>query len=141
MPSNAYGEVRATQLTSIVAQGNNTITVEVRQRPPEAKWRYRLDVIADNRQLFFDRPSLKFQHFRGNCLNNINKCRRWIWFVIISGVTIYTPTYTLNQSEVIIMFDNGAGVEVIDNQGYMTARVYLPWSFIVSIFSTILIIT
>lgn len=30
------------------------------------------------------------------------------------------------------MFDNGAGVEVLDNQGYMTARVYLPWSFIVS---------
>lgn len=49
------------------------------------------------------------------------------------GVTIYTPTYVLNQSEVIIMFDNGAGVEVVDNQGFMTARVYLPWSFIVSI--------
>lgn len=51
----------------------------------------------------------------------------------ILGVTIYTPTYVLNQSEVIIMFDNGAGVEVVDNQGFMTARVFLPWSFIVSI--------
>lgn len=30
------------------------------------------------------------------------------------------------------MFDNGAGVEVVDNQGFMTARVFLPWSFIVS---------
>lgn len=62
------------------------------------------------------------------------------WFVhismviIFSGVTIYTPTYVLNQSEVVIMFDNGAGVEVVDNQGFMTARVYLPWSFIVSTF-------
>ncbi|XP_023014320.2 sushi domain containing 2 mesh isoform X1 [Leptinotarsa decemlineata] len=110
MDPNAYGEVRATQLTSIVARGNNTIAVEVRRRPLDARWRYRLDVIADNRKLFFDRPSLKFQHFQ--------------------GVTIYTPTYILNQSEVIIMFDNGAGVQVMDNQGFMTARVYLPWSFI-----------
>lgn len=30
------------------------------------------------------------------------------------------------------MFDNGAGVEVVDNQGYMSTRVYMPWSFIVS---------
>lgn len=62
------GEVRATQLTAVVARGNNTIAVEVRQRPTESKWRYRLDVIADNRRLFFDRQSLKFQHFRGECL-------------------------------------------------------------------------
>ncbi|CAH2001993.1 unnamed protein product [Acanthoscelides obtectus] len=110
MEPNAYGEVKATQLTSVVARGNGTIAVEVRRRPMDARWRYRLDVIADGRRLFFDRPSLKFQHFQ--------------------GVTIYTPTYVLNQSEVIIMFDNGAGVEVLDNQGFMTSRVYLPWSFI-----------
>lgn len=30
------------------------------------------------------------------------------------------------------MFDSGAGVEVIENEGYMSARVYLPWAFIVS---------
>ncbi|CAG9856877.1 unnamed protein product [Phyllotreta striolata] len=110
MSPNAYGEVRATQLTAIVAKGNKTIPIEVRSRPMESRWRYRLDVIAENRRLYFDRPSLKFQHFQ--------------------GVTVYTPTYILNQSEVLIMFDNGAGVEVLDNQGYMSARVYLPWSFI-----------
>lgn len=46
---------------------------------------------------------------------------------------MYTPTYILNQSEVIMMFDSGAGVEVIENQGFMSARVYLPWTFIVSL--------
>lgn len=50
------------------------------------------------------------------------------------GVTVYTPTYILNQSEVIMMFDSGAGVEVIENRGFMSARVFLPWTFIVSIF-------
>ncbi|XP_028136184.2 protein mesh isoform X2 [Diabrotica virgifera virgifera] len=110
MDPNTYGEVRATQLTSVVAKGNNTIAIEVRRRPLDSRWRYRLDVIADNRRLYFDRPSLKFQHFQ--------------------GVTIYTPSYILNQSEVIIMFDNGAGMEVVDNQGFMSARVFLPWSFI-----------
>lgn len=52
------------------------------------------------------------------------------------GVTVYTPTYILNQSEVVIMFSSGAGVEVIENSGHMTARVYMPWDFIVSFFSS-----
>lgn len=30
------------------------------------------------------------------------------------------------------MFPSGAGVEVIENKGYMSTRVYLPWSFAVS---------
>lgn len=109
---NIHGRVMATQLTSIVARGNDSTVVEVRLRPREAQWRYRLDVIADGRRVYFDRPSLKFQH--------------------LFGVTVYTPTYILNQSEVVIMFSNGAGVEVIENSGHMTARVYMPWNFIVS---------
>lgn len=52
-------------------------------------------------------------------------------FKLILGVTVYTPTYILNQSEVIIMFQSGAGVEVVENQGFMTTRAYLPWSFVV----------
>lgn len=111
LPMNAYGEVRATQLTSVVARGNSSTTIEVRLRPEEARWRYRLDVFADQKRVYFDRPALKFQHF--------------------PGVTVYTPTYILNQSEVIMMFDSGAGVEVIENRGFMSARVYLPWTFIV----------
>lgn len=65
MDQNAYGEVRATQLTAVVARGNRSATVEVRSRPFDARWRYRLDVIVDKRLLYFDRPSLKFQHFPG----------------------------------------------------------------------------
>lgn len=45
---------------------------------------------------------------------------------------MYTPSYILNQSEVVIMFSSGAGVEVIENAGHMSARVYMPWAFIVS---------
>ncbi|XP_044012971.1 protein mesh isoform X2 [Aphidius gifuensis] len=108
--NNFYGEVRGTQLTSIVARGNNSATIEVRVRPPIAQWRYRLDVFADGKRVYFDRTSLKFQHF--------------------PGVVVYTPTYILNQSEIVIMFDTGAGVEVVENQGFMTARVYLPWTYI-----------
>ncbi|XP_076249642.1 sushi domain containing 2 mesh [Calliopsis andreniformis] len=110
LPDNVYGEVRATQLTSIVAKGNNSFPIEVRVRPKHSQWRYRLDVFADNRRVYFDRQSIKFQHF--------------------PGVVVYTPTYILNQSEVIIMFDTGAGVEVVENQGFMTARVYLPWTYL-----------
>uniref|UniRef100_A0A1Q3FJ17 Putative mucin/alpha-tectorin n=2 Tax=Culex tarsalis TaxID=7177 RepID=A0A1Q3FJ17_CULTA len=107
---NIHGPVMATQLTSVVARGNTSTVVEVRLRPRDAQWRYRLDVFADDRRIYFDRQSLKFQHFH--------------------GVTVYTPTYILNQSEVVIMFSSGVGVEVVENNGFMTARVYTPWSFI-----------
>lgn len=31
------------------------------------------------------------------------------------------------------MFQSGAGLEVLENKGFMTTRVYLPWQFIVCI--------
>lgn len=31
------------------------------------------------------------------------------------------------------MFDTGAGLEVVENEGFLSARVYLPWTFIVSV--------
>lgn len=92
-------------------RGNNSATIEVRLRPKYAQWRYRLDVFADGQRIYFDRPALRFQHF--------------------SGVVVYTPTYILNQSEVIIMLDTGAGVEVVENEGFLCARTYLPWTYVV----------
>ena len=56
---------------------------------------------------------------------------------ILAGVTVYMPTYILNQSEIIMMFESGAGVEIVENQGFMTARVYLPWTFMVCIQETV----
>ncbi|XP_026668538.1 protein mesh isoform X2 [Ceratina calcarata] len=110
LPNNIYGEVRATQLTSVAARGNNSETIEVRIRPKHSQWRYRLDVFANSRRVYFDRPALKVQHF--------------------TGVVVYTPTSILNQSEVIIMFDTGAGIEVVENEGYMSVRAFLPWSYL-----------
>lgn len=49
-----------------------------------------------------------------------------------TGVTVYTPTSILNQSHVIIMFQSGAGLEVVENNRHMSARVYLPLSYMVS---------
>ncbi|XP_020713695.1 protein mesh isoform X2 [Ceratitis capitata] len=110
VPKNQYGAVMATQLTALAMRGNTTTTIEVRLRPKFARWRYALDVLADGRRIYFDRESMRFQHF--------------------DGVTVYTPTYLLNQSQVVVMFDGGVGVEVVENEGYMTGRVYLPWDFI-----------
>lgn len=38
MDPNQYGEVRATQLTSVVARGNSSTIVEVRKRPEYARY-------------------------------------------------------------------------------------------------------
>lgn len=52
---------------------------------------------------------------------------------LLTGVTVYQPMYILNQSEIVIMFASGAGVEVVENKGFMSARVYLPWNHMVSL--------
>ncbi|XP_032523025.2 protein mesh isoform X1 [Danaus plexippus] len=109
VPRNIYGPVNATMLTSIVAASNNSVPIEVRLRPQHAQWRYRLDVFADNKRIYFDRSALRVQYF--------------------PGVTVYQPMYILNQSEIVIMFSSGAGIEVIENKGFMSARVYLPWTY------------
>ena len=88
----------------------NFCFLKVRMRPPYAQWRYKLDVLVDGRPIYFDRYPQKIQHF--------------------PGVTVYTPSNILNQSHVVMMFQSGAGVEVLENKHYMACRVYLPWEFI-----------
>nr|H9JIQ1.1 RecName: Full=Protein mesh; Flags: Precursor [Bombyx mori] len=109
VPRNIHGAVNATHLTSVVAASNNSQTIEVRLRPQHAQWRYRLDVFANGKRVYFDRTALRVQYF--------------------PGVTVYQPMYVLNQSEIVVMFSSGAGLEVVENRGFMTARVYLPWTF------------
>jgi len=65
LPDNIYGSVRATTLTSVVSRDNTSTVIEVRLRPRVAQWRYRLDVFADGKRVYFDRPALKVQHFHG----------------------------------------------------------------------------
>jgi hypothetical protein len=109
--NNEYGmEVRATVLTAIAARDNNSVPVEIRVRPRDAQWRYKLDIIVDKHRVFFDRYPQKIQYF--------------------PGVTVYTPTYVQNQSHVIVMFESGAGVEVMENRGHLACRVYLPMTFL-----------
>ena len=126
-----YGTVHATALTAIAAKDNFSSTVEVRLRPRNSQWRYKLDVLVNSRPIFFDRYPQKIQHFPGvtvnyiffNCKNNLIKFH--------FSLKIYTPSNVLNQSQVIMMFKSGAGVEVLENRHYMAARVFLPWEFVV----------
>ncbi|KAK2720563.1 hypothetical protein QYM36_004442 [Artemia franciscana] len=107
---NMYGSARATVLTAVAAKENSSVPVEVRIRQPYAQWRYRLDVIVDYQPVYFDSHNRRVQNFK--------------------GVTVYTPANILNQSHVIIMFSSGAGVEIVENQRHMSARVYLPITFV-----------
>ena len=56
---------------------------------------------------------------------------RLAWCLLLC--LVYTPTATLNQSSVVVMFQSGACVEVVENNRHMSARVYLPITFMVSI--------
>ncbi|KAK3855606.1 hypothetical protein Pcinc_038000 [Petrolisthes cinctipes] len=96
-------------LTAVAARDNVSSIVEVRKRPIDAIWRYHLDVIVDGERIYFDRYSQKIQQFR-ECV-------------------VYTQVTSLIRVHVIIMFASGAGVEVMENMGYLATRIYLPLSF------------
>ncbi|XP_068250957.1 protein mesh isoform X1 [Palaemon carinicauda] len=106
---NYLGEIKGSMLTAIAARDNISSIVEVRRRPSDAIWRYHLDVIVDGERVYFDRYSQKIQQFR-ECV-------------------VYTPSNILNQSHVVVMFSSGAGIEVMENKGYLGGRIYLPLSF------------
>ncbi|XP_071512852.1 protein mesh [Panulirus ornatus] len=106
---NYLDEAKASMLTAVAARDNVSSVVEVRRRPSDAMWRYHLDVLVDGQRVYFDRYSQKIQQFR-ECV-------------------VYTPSNILNQSHVVIMFASGAGVEVMENMGYLGTRIYLPLTF------------
>ena len=70
-------------------------------------------VIVDKEYVFWWDESMRVQNYR--------------------GVTLYQPAGIQNMSHIIAMFDSGAGVEVITNQGHLTVHVYAPYTFIVRI--------
>ena len=72
-------------------------------------------VIVDKEYVFWWDESMRVQNFR--------------------GVTLYQPAGIQNMSHIIAMFDSGAGVEVMTNQGHLTVHVYAPYSFIVRMLS------
>lgn len=66
LTNDEYGnEVRGTILTAIAAKDNQSATVEIRLRPRDAQWRYKLDIIVDQHRVFFDRYPQKIQYFPG----------------------------------------------------------------------------
>lgn len=103
----------ASELSAVVAADNISSIVEVQLRNIEARWRYRLNVLVDHKRIYFDRPHMKVQAFR--------------------GVTVYVPGNVHNQSRVLVQFQSGAGMEVIEGYGHMSARIFLPQSFMVCI--------
>lgn len=50
--------------------------MEVRVRPSYAQWRYRLDVIVDQRYVYFDTFSRHVQNFKGNQIKSFMKISR-----------------------------------------------------------------
>jgi len=109
LPDNDRGPIYATHLTAIAARDNFSTTVEIRLRPTEAQWRYKLNVLVNRQYLYFDRYPEKMQIFR--------------------GMLVYVPTFIHNQSQVVVLFQSGAGIEVLENQGQMAVRAYLPLTF------------
>jgi sushi domain-containing protein 2 len=103
--------INGTFISAIVARDNISSIVEFRVRPAAASWRFHMYVIVDKEYVYWWDESMRLQNFR--------------------GVTLYQPAGIQNMSHIIAMFDSGAGVEVMTNQGHLTVRVYAPHNFIV----------
>jgi len=74
-----------------------------------ASWRYKMYVIVDREYVYWDQ-SMKYMNF--------------------PGVTLYQAVGIQNMSHIIAMFDSGAGLEVMANNGHMSVLVYAPHSFL-----------
>ncbi|KAG1672675.1 Protein mesh [Nymphon striatum] len=99
----------ATSLMAVAAQSNASDSVEIYLRPPVARWRFHLSVYVGGRYIFFNSDALKMQSFK--------------------GVTVYVPEPINNQSQVNVMFHNGAGLEITELFGHLSVRLFVPFVF------------
>ncbi|CAD5214530.1 unnamed protein product [Bursaphelenchus okinawaensis] len=109
-PKTDWGQVvQASVITGVAAKENTSDIVQVFARKEFRRWRYRMDVVVNGHYCFFDTPELKMQRFK--------------------GVTIRSPERNHNQSEIQIMFDSGAGIQVNEAHGVLAVMVLLPPHF------------
>lgn len=102
-------EVRATVITGVAAQDNNSDVVQVFARGDFRRERYRMDIYVGGVRVFFDTPYQKVQHFQ--------------------GVTLFSPHRNANMSEIQIMFVTGVGIRVQEANGILDVMVALPPSY------------
>lgn len=57
-----------------------------------------------------------------------------MFIYFLTGVTVYVPEPINNQSQVNVMFHNGAGLEVTELFGHISVRVFVPFVFMVGQF-------
>lgn len=105
-----YPKINGTRLMAVAARDNISSIVEFRVRPAPARWQYHMYILVDNEYVYFWDNSLRVQFFK--------------------GVTLFQPANVYNMSHIVAMFDSGAGVEVMVENGYMSTHVYLPLTFI-----------
>uniref|UniRef100_A0A914XKJ5 AMOP domain protein n=1 Tax=Plectus sambesii TaxID=2011161 RepID=A0A914XKJ5_9BILA len=101
--------VNATVVTGVAIQENDSSIVQVFARKPMRRWRYKMDVLVDGLERYFDTPHWKYQQF--------------------NGLNIRNPRQNMNQSEIIIMLNSGAGVRVAESYGMLDVMVFLPPSY------------
>lgn len=53
------------------------------------------------------------------------------------GILVYAPVVNLNQSSIVINFDGGVGIEVVEYLGQLAVNVFLSSEFKVSDFLNI----
>uniref|UniRef100_A0A915DYD5 AMOP domain protein n=1 Tax=Ditylenchus dipsaci TaxID=166011 RepID=A0A915DYD5_9BILA len=98
--------VHASVITGVAGRENQSDIVQLFARKDHRRWRYRMDVIVNGHPCYFDTPELKMQRFR--------------------GVTLRSPERNHNQSEIQVMFDSGAGMQVMEAHGVLSVMVLLP---------------
>uniref|UniRef100_A0A914Y6K2 Uncharacterized protein n=1 Tax=Panagrolaimus superbus TaxID=310955 RepID=A0A914Y6K2_9BILA len=109
-PNTDWGQVvQASVITGIAARENQSDIVQLFARKEFRRWRYRMDVIVNGHPCYFDTPELKLQRFR--------------------GITLRSPERNHNQSEIQVMFDSGAGLQVSEAHGMLSIMVLLPPEF------------
>ncbi|XP_055339847.1 protein mesh-like [Paramacrobiotus metropolitanus] len=105
-PRQSFGLINATVIRAVAMKENDSDVVEIQARESHKRWRYRLQILVNGQPRYFDRPWLKLQTFK--------------------GVSIHSPEFNLDQSNLVVRFPSGIGVEVQEVQGYLHVTSYVP---------------
>jgi len=109
--NNTYGQVNATRLTAVAMQEGTGSRVEIRVNLPTCRWRNKLQVLVNDKDVLFNSTMNKWQWFKGASSH-------------FSGdVSVFGRAEDMGMQNVTVMFPSGTGIQAVEANGVMNVYV------------------
>lgn len=110
---------------------NDSDVIQILARKDFRRWRYNTDCLINGVPVYFDTAEKKWLKFKGYLPPSSWVFPFWLnnKFLIVPGVSIFSPQRNANMSELYVQFASGLGVRVQESYGLLDVMVVVPATY------------